>query len=71
MTAKERKGIRECMERLTFYQGLGIGVDGETLEELDEIHCAGKFADDDSAYDTCQTAWRMLEKLLKEDERHD
>jgi hypothetical protein len=64
MTAKEREIIEEVMYILENASVGGIGKEGLTQKELDDVHKEGHCAEDDAYLDTCQTAWRLLEKLL-------
>lgn len=46
-----------------------IGENGATMEELEEVWNKGQSYDDDAVYDTCQHAYRILEKAIKIIER--
>jgi len=43
----------------------GVGADGATQKELDECHKAGHSCEDNADYDTCQSAWREIERIIE------
>ena len=53
--------IESAMEVLSQASCGAIGPTGATLEEMEESWNAGRTYGDDSYYDTCQHAWRLLE----------
>jgi hypothetical protein len=57
--------IREAMQILTGEPCGGIGADGATLKELNDVAVQGHNFADDAGYHTAQLAWRTLEKALE------
>jgi len=62
-----RELIAEAMRVLSDASCGGVGAEGPTLDEMKEIWDTGKTVGEDAYYDTCQHAYRLLEKALEED----
>ena len=59
-----KEAVHDAMEILEQASCGSVGSEGYTLEELKSFWERGQNAEDDAYYDTCQTAWRTLEKGL-------
>ncbi len=64
MTKRERELIEAAMGILESAPNGGIGCEGPTVEDLEELEEAGRVAEDDAGYHACQRAWRYLELAL-------
>ncbi len=65
MTIAERRRVEEAMEVLHYAPCGAVGAEGMTIAEMQEAWNRGQFAEDDATYDTCQHAYRLLEKALE------
>jgi hypothetical protein len=66
-----REHIEAAMKVLVDASCGGVGAEGPTLSEMEEIWDSGNPAGGDAYYDTCQHAYRLLEQALENDEPRD